>query len=68
MGQFSYFHWALQDGRLVIETSQKNEGQLPKMLNSLADGTRAGGLSGPLAWLVNRSSTRGRTRPLQPSG
>ena len=40
----------------------------PKMLNSPADGTSAGGLPGPLAWLVNKSSTRGRTTLLQPSG
>ena len=49
----------------------KNEGPLPKMLHSPADDTHAGGLeslSGPLAQLMNKSSTRGRTTLLQPSG
>ena len=49
----------------------KNEGPLLKMLNSPADGTCAGGLvclPGPLAWLVNKFSTRGHTKLLQPSG
>ena len=41
------------------------------MLNSPADGTLAGGwkaFPGPLAWLLNKSSSRCRTTLLQPNG
>ena len=51
--------------------NQKKEGPLPKMLNSSADGTHTRGLEslpGQLAWLMSKSSTRGRTTLLQPSG
>ena len=45
----------------------KNESPRPKMLNSPADGSHGGGLESlpyPLSWLMNKSSTRGRTELL----
>ena len=55
----------------LLPITLKDQGPLPKMLNSPADGTPAGGLEclqGPSAWLVNKFSTRGGTRLEQPSG
>ena len=63
--------WALYEQRISLYNMAKNEGPLPQMLSSLADGTCVGDLQyllGPLAWFVTKSITRGHTRRLERSG